>query len=57
MRTTAKSRAKSSKLVDVPELERSDLDFLFPTRNILKAESLTSKSKKKSAKRKKYNSI
>jgi|688.fasta_scaffold36384_2 hypothetical protein len=56
MRTTAKSRARTSEFDDVPELERSDLDLLFPTRNILKANSLTSK-KNYSAKRKQYNSI
>jgi hypothetical protein len=58
MRMTSKSKARSSEFDDVPELERSDLDFLFPTRNILKAKSLTSKSKKNhSTKRKQYNSI
>jgi hypothetical protein len=57
-KSRSSSKSKSSSLEDVPELERSDLDLLFPTRNILKGVSLTSKSKQNhSAKRKQYNSI
>jgi len=63
-RAKSRRRSRSSTLteLDVPELERSDLDLLFPTRNIPKAlsltSSLTSKSKQNhSTKRKQYNSI